>query len=348
MKSEVYNQSTCIVSSVAYLYYIEKRSRAEIAEIFGLSPSTLSRLLKRAKDEKIVEIRMAEPYFSCNVMEREIAERFALKNVIVVPVPEKEQEKKGCRKKSTGRKIRSNQETTDSREEEIKKQVALEGARYIQRIIKDGDMMGLNWGGTMYHLIQYLNPCRKVGASIITMHGSIANCDPKLAVKTLVARAAMAFGGRNVSLTAPGLYDSAEELNKVRQDPRLKSIFALFEKIDISVSGVGSLYPDFDSLLVTAGYLSPEEARMLKEEAAYSDILLRFVDKDGRECDTSLRNRTLSIDMDTYKKIPCKIIVASGAKKAMSVLALLKGGLADVLVIDFELAKQVLSLAGKE
>lgn len=323
MKSEVYNQSTCIVSKVAYQYYIEGKTRTKIAEELDLSSSTISRLLKRAKEENIIEFKITEPYLTCNRMEEELQKLYQLKSVIVVPIPEVE---------------------TKENEEAIKKQVALEGARYVQRIIKDDNVVGLNWGGTMYHLIQYLNPCRKVNASIVTMHGSIANCNPKLAVKTLVRRAAMAFGGRNVSFVAPGLYTSKEELDKIKEKPGCKEIFALFEKIDISVSGVGSLYPTFDSLLATTNYLKQDEVKNLEEKNAYSDILLRFIDKDGKECNTSLKDRTLSIELDTYKKIPCKIIVASGSKKANSIMALLKGGLVDVLIIDYYLAQEVLSL----
>ena len=71
MKSEVYSQSTCIVSTAAYQYYIEWKKRSEIAESLGLSPSTLSRVLKRAKEEGIIEIKVTEPFLSCNIMEKE-------------------------------------------------------------------------------------------------------------------------------------------------------------------------------------------------------------------------------------------------------------------------------------
>ena len=63
MKSEVYSQSTCIVSTAAYQYYIEGKKRSEIAESLGLSPSTLSRVLKRAKEEGIIEIKVTEHLF---------------------------------------------------------------------------------------------------------------------------------------------------------------------------------------------------------------------------------------------------------------------------------------------
>lgn len=324
MKSEVFNQSTCIVSTVAYQYYVEKKSRAEITEELGLSSATISRLLKKAKEDGIVEFRITEPYFSCHKMEEQLKEMYDLDNVMIVPVIEKE--------------AKENSET-------IKKLVALEGARYVQRIITDGDVLGLTWGGTMYHMIQYLNPCRKVNASIVTMHGSIASCNPKLEVKSLVRRAAMAFGGRNVSFVAPGLFDSKEELERIKKQPKFQEIFSMFEEIDISVSGIGSLYPKFDSLLARSDFFSREEMEMLIKEEAYTDLLLRYINKDGEECDTPLRDRTLSIGLDTYRRIPCKVIAASGSQKAYSLLAMLKGKLINVLIIDSHLAEAVLRLS---
>lgn len=323
MKSEVYNQSTCLVSMVAYQYYVEEKSRAEIGEKFGLSSATISRLLKKAKEEHIIEFHISEPYLSCQKMAEKIKDYFHLDTVMVVPVEEQE---------------------TEENRQDIKKAVALEGARYVQRVITDGDVLGLAWGGTMYHMIQYLNPCRKVNASIVTMHGSIANCNQNLEVKSLVRRAAMAFGGRNVSFVAPGLYETKEKAEKLKKQPGFEEVFKLFEKITIAVSGLGSFYPNFDSLLARSNFLSEEEIASLRGKDAYTDLSLRFIDKDGQECETSLKDRTLAIDLDVYRKIPCKVVMASGSQKAHSVLAVLKGNLADVLIIDYHLAEKLMGL----
>lgn len=323
MKSEVYNQSTCLVSQIAYQYYIEEKKRSEIAEYFGLSPSTISRVLKRAKEEGIIQLKIAEPYLECNLMERFLEDEFGLKSVCIVPLQKPEEQ---------------------MQEEYVKKQVALEGARYIQRIIRNDDVIGMAWGGTMYHLIQYLNPCRKVNANIITMHGSIARCSEKLEVKTLVDRAAMAFGGQNLSLEYPGIYENAQECQKVKQLPQCQEIFNLYKKIDISITGVGSMYPDCQSLLARTDYLTDEEITVLKEHNVCSDLMLRFIDENGEECDTLLKDRTLSIDLESYKKIPCKVVVASGSEKAFSIRSLLRGNLIDVLIIDYYLAKELINV----
>ena len=319
MKSEVYSQSTCIVSSVAYQYYVLGKKRAEIAESVGVSPATLSRLLRRAKDEGIIEFRITEPYLGCCQMEEYLLHKFNLKSVIVVPVPE---QYKGD-------------------EEEIKKMTALEGARYIQRIINDGDIIGLNWGGTMYHLIQYLNPCRKVPASIITMHGSIEHSVKKFQVKSLVRRAAMSFGGSTLVTTAPGLSRNLEEHNQIINSPEYQQMKQMYSKIDISVSGVGSINPRMESPLLTSGYLNEEEIAEISREKAVCDCLLRFFHEKGEECDTSIRDRTVAIPVEEYKKIPTRVVVASGRGKAHAVMSLLKGNMLDVLIIDRELAEAV-------
>ena len=319
MKSEVYNQSNCIVGTVAYQYYIEGKTRAEIAQDLNLSHSTLSRLLKRAREEKIVEFRIAEPYLSCHIKEEDIKKKYSLRYVVVVPTSEGDSD------------------------DDIKRQVAMEGARYLQRVIRDGDTLGFTWGGTMYHLIQYLNPCRKVNARFVTMHGNIEKCNKRFEVEALVHRAAMAFGGKNISIRENGLCSSREELSRQMESSEIKNIQMILKRITIAVSGIGSLYPVFDSPLATTNYLDEEGKNLLKEKKAYGDIVLRFIDKNGEECDTPYKDRTLAISLEDYRRIPCKILVASGVQKANTMKAALKGKLADVLVVDDKLAEKIIS-----
>lgn len=318
MKSEVYNQSNCIVGAVAYQYYIEGKSRAEIAKEFRLSYSTLSRLLKRAREEKIVQFSISEPYLSCHFQEESIQKKYDLKYVVVVPT--------------------SGEDTPII----VKKRVAMEGARYLQRVISDGDILGFTWGGTMYHLIQYLNPCRKVNARFVTMHGNIEKCNKNFEVEALVHRAAMAFGGKNISIRDNGLLSSNEELKKHVALPEMYAIRKLLQNITIAVSGIGSLYPVFDSPLATTNYLDEEGKKLLKKEEAYADIVLRFIDKNGKECNTPYKDKTLAISLEEYRRIPHKILVASGVQKSAALKAALKGRLADALIIDDNLAKKIL------
>lgn len=318
MQGEVFNQSTWVVLKAADLYYRQNKSQKEISKVLQVSTSTVSRLIKRANQENIVSFVIQEPYAECLDLKEKLKAKFGLKGVLVTPP------------------------TNEPEDAEATKQaVALEGARYIQRIITPEDILGVAWGGTMYYLIQYLNPCRKIEASFLTLHGSLSNYDYELDVRTLVSRIAMAFGGKHHSLISEGLMASSQAIQMLHQEENIKKVLSLFNKITISISGIGSFYPQATSPLAQQQYLKAQEFKELQEQGVYGDLMLRFFNKDGEECNSGLRDRTLAISLESYKRIPCKIVAASGVHKAQTIQAALKGGLIDVLIVDYHLAQAI-------
>ena len=55
MAIDKFHQSVSLVIKVAYLYYIENKPQNEISKMLGISITTVSRLLNKAKEDKIVE-----------------------------------------------------------------------------------------------------------------------------------------------------------------------------------------------------------------------------------------------------------------------------------------------------
>jgi DNA-binding transcriptional regulator LsrR (DeoR family) len=320
MDSEVYSQSRVIIARAAKLYYLDHVPQRLIARDLGISVPTVSRLLTRARTEGLVRFTIPEPYASCLALELDLRDAFDLVEVLVVPVE-------------------------DGDPEATKRSVALEGARLVQRLTTSEDTLGVAWGGTMYHLIQYLNPCRRVPASFVTLHGSISKCGPELNPAGLVERMAMAFGGHRRAITQPGLQPSVEDAQRLQREADAVQVRSLYDRITVSVSGVGSMYPTLDSRLVRSEYFTDAELTELRQAGVYGDMVLRFFGEDGQECDTSLRDRTLAIPLDVYRGIPRKIVAANGAHKAQTIRAVLRGGLVDILVVDEDLARATLELA---
>lgn len=313
MHKEVYFPSTWLICRAAHLFFYEGMSQKEIGAELGISNVTVSRLIQKAKEQKIVKFVIQEPYLWSLQIAEDLKQRYHLQNCIVAPVP-------------------------DDANDAAKKAVALEGARYVQRIITAKDILGIAWGKTMYHLINYLNPCQRTNAAFVTLHGSIATCDFDLDVLTLTTKAAMSLGGKRYCLFANGLLNSLENVTMLKREQHTNEIFSLFPRITISVSGIGAFYPEPTSALASNNYLSQADYEKLTAANVYGDIMLRFFNRDGNECDTDLRSRTLSIELDDYKRIPTKILVASGVHKAKALNAALKGGMANILIIDGELA----------
>ena len=99
-----------------------------------------------------------------------------------------------------------------------------------------------------------------------------------------------------------------------------------------------------ESVLASPDFMFTEDLEMLKQENVSGDIALRFFDHDGQECNTTLKERMISISMEQFKKIDRKISLVSGVSKANAVLSALKGGLVDVLILDSNLAEALLKL----
>ena len=325
LEAEVYNQSTFIILKAAYLYYLKEKSQNDIAEILNISVPTVSRLIKKAKEEKIVEFVIRDPYLECIDLEQRLKQEFKLKDVVIAPNVIKDDAKLDTA-------------------ENTKKLVALEGARYLQRIITEKDVLGISWGQTMYYLIQYLNPCQKVNGKFVTMHGSISGLKSDFDVRTLVSRTSMVFGGKNYSLLAEALLSCPQVTASIKNEKYVKQVYEMFDQITISICGMGSFYPQLDSLLCKSKYLSDGEVRNLQKHDVVGDIVLRFFDKKGKECDTDFKDRTIGIELDQYKQIKTKITVVSDEVKTQTTYAALKGGFVDVLITDYNLGKSILQL----
>jgi deoxyribonucleoside regulator len=329
MDSEVYNQSVSLVLRTAYLYYLKDKSQREIADALSISMSTVSRLVKKARDEKIVEFVIRDPYIQSIEMEENLKKAFNLKDVVVAPIPLPP----------------SDGNMSVGLEENARRKVALEGARYIQRIISDDDVLGVSWGKTIQMLINFLNPFQKINAGFVTMHGSIVGCNPDMDVRALVDRMSMAFGGRNYSLLSEGYASTKELKDLIQTEKSVSRVFEMFEQITVSLVSVGAFYPEHDSMLYDTGYyISESDLEALKAKDLVGDIFLRFFDSNGNECDSSYRDRTVGIKFDTYKKIKTKIVIAAGKKKLNAVLGAIRGGLVDVLITDCFMASALLEL----
>ncbi len=313
MEFNSYEQSLNLIVKAAHLHYIRSLSQSEIAKQLDISVPTVSRLIKKAKQYGIIKFVIPENYKSCIELEEFLRESLSVRDVVVCP----------ARADSVN----------------IKNDVALEGARYLQRLISEDDTLGIAWGRTIRLLINYLNPCLKKNVPFITLHGSITESDADLDPCTLSNRVAMSFGGGKYTLYSEGLLSDCNVLETRKQEVQVKKVLDYFKKCTISVSGAGSFYPLLDSPIPKM--LTQEQIDELISLDVYGDLMLHFIDKDGRECDSSLKNSHLGIDLDTYKKIPTKIIVAAGAFKARTISAFVKGGYVDVLIIDQTLAEEL-------
>lgn len=318
MEEEVYRPSLCLMNEIAKMYYISKLNENEISKKLDVSRPTVSRYLKHALKQGIVEIRITDFYQHCIMMEEEIKKIYPDCTVKVVPV--------------------SKENYTDL---QLKKLVAIEGARYLQRNMKDGDVIGLAWGGTMHYFIRALNPSQKKRSAAISLHGSLSKGGEEYDVRYLVKRAAMSMGGGKYAMDIQGYQPDECTAMEMRRSREFKDYLTKFSHVDIAVCGAGGWQPgDHESALKTY-YLTSQENTELEEKNCVGDFLLHFLDENGDIIDGMSERRTISISLEQYKKIPEKIVLLSGDQKVLVARAIMRSKLANILFIDASLAKKL-------
>ena len=85
MRTDKFDQSTFLVLKAAYLYYISQKSQSQIAKELGISITTVSRLLKKAKEERIIEFVIRDPLVQCIEMEQKLEQVLGIKEVVIAP-----------------------------------------------------------------------------------------------------------------------------------------------------------------------------------------------------------------------------------------------------------------------
>jgi DNA-binding transcriptional regulator LsrR (DeoR family) len=89
----------------------------------------------------------------------------------------------------------------------------------------------------------------------------------------------------------------------------------------------------------------PEKAA-LKRAGAVGDVFSYFVDAAGEVVKTEIYDRMIAIGIEDLKHIPTRIGVATGAVKARAVVAAVRGGFVNTLILDSWLAASVLAEIG--
>ncbi|NIM94792.1 MAG: helix-turn-helix domain-containing protein [Anaerolineales bacterium] len=307
-----------LLAQIASQYYEENLTQFEIAQSMGTSRSTVSRLLRAARDAGIVEITIHYPWKTDSQLEQDLINRFNLQHVEVLA--------------GDGRKY-----------EEILRGIGVLAARYLERTLVSDVILGISWGTAIHSTVQALRPKEIQRITVVQMLGAVGTEDPLIDGPDLARRLGSIFGGEHRYLHAP-LYVENEQLREaLLQEPTIEETLSLAQRADIAVVGIGSLDPDFSSLL-RAGFLDRNSLAHLCEQGAVGDICALHYDASGRQMDIELNRRIIGIKLQDLHGMGQVIGVAGGEAKAEALLGALRGRYLGVLITDDSAARKVLAL----
>jgi DNA-binding transcriptional regulator LsrR (DeoR family) len=311
-----------LIVKVARLYHEKGLGQADISAQLDLSQPTVSRLLKRAKDEQIVRTTLNVPTGFHPELEEAIEKVYRLKEAIVV----------------------------DSEDDsQVLRDIGAAAAYYLDTTLKQDEFVGISsWSSTLLAMVEAMYPrARPSGARVIQILGGLGNPGAEKHAAHLTRRLAQLLGGTPYFLPAPGVVGSVGSKDALLNDPFVKEAMERFNQITLALVGIGDIQPS--RLLADSGNVfSPDELHSLQVQGAVGDICLRFFDGEGSLTDTQLNQRVIGMDLDQLKRAERSVGVAGGKRKRTAILGALKGGWVNVLITDRSTAEWLVAQCNSE
>jgi deoxyribonucleoside regulator len=298
----------------AELYYDDVKTQDEIGSLLGITRWKVGRLLAQARESGIIRIEIVHPRARRLSLERELRERFGLKDAIVVPVP-------------------SDGSTLQAR-------VAEAAADYLQVLRPVPRTLGVSWGRTLDEIAERLPLGWSRGVDVVQINGGVSlNRRSSTAAATAVTIARKG-GGQATLLPSPAILERRETRLAIESDRTVAGVLELAAGASAYLFSAGAA--DESSVLVDSGYLSPGDVAELVRKGAVGDIVGRYIDADGRIVDRDLDERTVGLGLDALRSAATSIAVVAGRAKHHVARAIVGSALCTILVTDEETAAALL------
>lgn len=301
-----YSKSQLI--KAAKLYYLGDMSQEDIGKIMGVSRPMVSRMLSLARERRIVEFKINTASSAYSDMAQKLKNYFDLKYVYVVP--------------------------SSFSQEESKQEVGRQAGEFLNTQLKNDITIGTAWGSTLGHFTHSFTPEKNVsGATVLQLTGSLNAHSFETDGRDYAKELAQKLNARLMTMQTPLVVGNKLLRDLLLQEPETRHLFDMFRQIDIALVGVGSSKPE-NSATYRAGYITKEEAQVLEEMGAGADICGHRITLNGHKVETILTDRILSIGLDTLKSIPLVVALGAGEDKSTTIIAGIKGGYLNALIID--------------
>lgn len=305
---------------VAKLYYIDELDQKEIARKLDVSRPTVSRLLQYARENKIVNVDIRNPYATAIELGDQLSEKYQVE-VVVVP------------------------DNYDDLEDSLEAVTAY-AANMLFELVKKNNTIGIGWGRTINALSKQLIKLAKEDSykapsniDVVQLKGSVSLSHAETYAYQAINNFSQVFNTRPQYLPLPTIFGEVETKEIVESDRFMSRILSMGREADIAVISAGTVRKN--ALLFQLDYLTDSEKENLRKNAT-GDVVSRFIDSKGNIVDEELNKRTVGIQLDELKEIKHTILLASGTSKVNAVHATLTGGYCNHAIIDTLLAQNLI------
>ena len=308
-----------IYSQVAHMYYELNMLQPEIAKKLYFSRSKVSRLLQKAQDLGIVDIKVKHYLSRVASYENALKSKFNIRMPVVLTSFE------GDRSSNANEGLNNY------------------AAVYISEKLKGNFVFGITGSHNVTRAVHQLKKRHDCNLKVVQTIGASINQDMSA---DLVDFLAQTFDGKAYFLNTPVYVADLDVKAQLMRDPGVLDALCLMKKCDLILMSIGTFDVNGD-MPNWWGYMTEQHRIELDRLGAVGSICAQFFDKDGNWLDCEWNRKCISIPWEDMKAAGERVVIVHGPHKVRGILGALRGGLINVLITDTITAAAVLDLQDK-
>lgn len=309
---ENFAHDRALTARVCWHYFKEGETQDSIAKRLNITRKRVNRILGDARASGFVRISFAGDGAIRGDLENELARKFSLRRVVVVPSPI-----------SGG---------------DPRPMVGAAAGRYVSENLPVSGSLGISWGGTIHAAAQNLVPRTRGGERVVLLCGGLAestNVNPY----DNAASFARALNATCYYVTAPMFAPSPEFRQMMAGSEPTRSILAMARDLDLALLSAIDL--SSGSKALQYGVIDEAARQSLLSIGAVGDVCGHYLDATGSPVSHPLAICAISPQLEDLRRARQLVLAAGGVQKEAIVLAAIRAGLCHVLITDERLAEKL-------
>ncbi len=312
-------QEYAFLSQVADMYYNQNMMQADIAKQLYFSRSKVSRLLTRAREVGIVDIKVKHVRDRVSAIEEIFRSTFGLKDAVII----------------TNFEGDTYDQTLDA--------VTDFASIYVSNLLKGKMRIGVASGNAADRTNRKIRPIHECQLDVVQLVGTVSNARQAIESREIINDLANAFHGTGHYLNTPIYMDNSFARMQLLQDPNVKRVIGLMNQCDLIVTGLGGIdVSRLKTAEIIREYQTEAQAKELQQKGAVGCVCMVYYDINGNYVPCEWNEKCICMPLEDVKRNPMTISVAVGDYKVLSILGALRGGIPDVLITDITTATKVL------
>ena len=301
-----------LTATVARRYYVDGRSKVEIADELEISRFKVARLLDQALASGLVRIEIGHPGSIDTDLSSRLREQLGLRTAIVVS-------------------------TEESDPAALRTLLGRAAGDLLTETVARGDVLGFAWARAVASTVPVLGSMAPV--PLVQLTGSLAREDLSVTSTEIVRDIGRLTGGRVTYFYAPFLLPDEETARTLRRQPEIARAISQFGSVTKAVVGLGA-WGVGQSTIYDA--MTAADRRALTKAGTVADVSGVFIDAHGTVVGHEQTSRMICMNATQLARVKDVLAIPYGVAKAPAVVAAVRSGLVTSLVTHNTMARALL------